>query len=45
MGLNWEDASSVKLFNILFIGQLALDIRKKWQKVDVVDRMTISQFV
>ncbi|KAK4810862.1 LOW QUALITY PROTEIN: hypothetical protein QYF61_008834 [Mycteria americana] len=40
-----EDDSNSKLFNMLFIGQAAADIRKKLQKVEGVDGMTISQLL
>ncbi|KAK4810644.1 hypothetical protein QYF61_007381 [Mycteria americana] len=43
--LDPEDDSNSKLFNMLFIGQAAADIRKKLQKVEGADGMTISQLL
>ncbi|KAK4810760.1 hypothetical protein QYF61_007734 [Mycteria americana] len=43
--LDPEDDSNSKLFNMLFIGQVAADIRKKLQKVEGADGMTISQLL
>ncbi|KAK4810775.1 hypothetical protein QYF61_008747 [Mycteria americana] len=43
--LDPEDDSNSKLFNMLFIGQAAADIRKKLQKVKSADGMTISQLL
>ncbi|GAB0208148.1 mitochondrial enolase superfamily member 1 [Grus japonensis] len=39
--LDPEDINNSKLFNVLFIGQAAPDIRKKLQKVDGADGMTV----
>jgi len=43
--LDPEDAGNRKVFNMLFIGQSASDIRKNLQKVGGVDGMTISQLI
>ncbi|GAB0203398.1 mitochondrial enolase superfamily member 1 [Grus japonensis] len=43
--LDLEDGNISKLFNVLFIGQAAPDTRKKLQKVDGADGMTISQLL
>lgn len=43
--LDLDDASNMNFFNMLFIGQSASDIRKKFQKVDSADGMTISQLM
>ncbi|KAK4810906.1 hypothetical protein QYF61_013314 [Mycteria americana] len=43
--LDPEDDSNSKLFNMLFIGQAAADIRKKLQKVEGADGVTISQLL
>ncbi|KAF1614966.1 UNVERIFIED_CONTAM: hypothetical protein FQV15_0006416, partial [Eudyptes pachyrhynchus] len=43
--LNPEDESNRVLFNTLFIAQSTPDIRKKLQKVERADGMTISQLM
>ncbi|KAK4810523.1 hypothetical protein QYF61_004486 [Mycteria americana] len=43
--LDPEHDSNSKLFNMLFIGQAAADIRKKLQKVEGADGMTISRLL
>lgn len=43
--LDPEDGNNSKLFNVPLIGQAAPNIRKKLQKVDGVDGMTISQLL
>ena len=43
--LDPEDPSNLKVFNMLFIDQTAIDIRKKLQKVEGADGMTISQLL
>lgn len=39
--LDPEDASNLKLFNMLFIGEAATEIRKKLQKVEGAGGTTI----
>ena len=43
--LDPEDASNLKLFNMLFIGQAATEIRKKLQKVERAGGTTSSQLL